>query len=139
MKTTKTKLFVGTAAFATVSCLAGLQAQYSLPDKYDVPTYSASTRSYLDPPAGKEYLGFDMGPAFQQGITITDTIGDSDHVTFATGGRLDFQLGYSFSPKLAAVLEASLIVVPVNNSVFLGTDFMDVTFEEFPVMLNVIY
>ena len=139
MKTTKTKLVVGAAAFATVNCLASLQAQYSLPDKYDVPTYSASTRSYLDPPAGKVYLGFDMGPAFQHGITITDTIGDSDHVTFGTGVRLDCQLGYNFTPHWAAELETGLIIVPVNNSVFLGTDFMDVSFVEFPIMLNVIY
>ena len=139
MKTIKNKLILGTATFAAVNCVTSAQTQYTLSDKYDAPSYSASTRSYLDPPAGKVYLGFDMGPAFQQGITITDTIGDSDHVTFGTGVRMDCQLGYNFTPNLAAELEAGLIIVPVNNSVFLGTDFMDVTFEEFPVMLNVIY
>ena len=139
MNTTKIKLVAGTAAFAAVSCVAGIEAQYALPDSHAVSSDSTSTRSHLDPPTGKVYLGFDIGPAFQQGITITDSIGDSDHVTFGTGVRMDFQLGYNLTPHWAAKLETGLIIVPVNNSVFLGTDFMDVNFVEFPVLLNVIY
>lgn len=139
MKNTKINLIVAAAGFAAVNSVTSVQAQYSLPDRYDVPSHSTSTRSYLDPPTRKVYVGFDIGPAFQQGITITDTIGDSDQVSFGTGVRMDFQLGYNFTPHWAAELESGLIIVPVNNSVFLGTDFMDVTFVEFPVMLNVIY
>lgn len=70
---------------------------------------------------------------------MSDSIGDSETVTFDPGARLDCQLGYNFTRNWAAELEVGLIISPVKHSLILGTDFMDVDDTELPVMVNVIY
>ena len=139
MKTNKMRLLRGTAALAAINWAACVQAQSLLPDHYDTPNYGAPSHSYLSPPTGKVYAGFDAGPAFQQDIRLYDTIGDSENVSFGTGIRLDCQLGYNFTPNWATELEIGLIANDVRNSAILGTDFMEVTFVEMPLMANVIY
>jgi OmpA-OmpF porin, OOP family len=144
MKTTQMILLTAAVTFALANGVSGLQAQCSVPAYYDAPYYGAPPvttpgRYYLPPPTGKVYVGFDAGPAFQQNITISDTIGDTDRATFGTGVRLDCQFGYNFTTNWAAELDTGMIICPVNNSVVLGTDFMQVDFVELPIMANVIY
>jgi opacity protein-like surface antigen len=144
MKTTHIILLTGAVTLALAGSVSSLQAQSSSPAYYDppysnAPVGAAPGRYYATPLSGKVYLGFDAGAAWQQDITIRDTIGDSDKVTFDTGARLDCQLGYNFTTNWAAELEVGLIISPVKNSAFLGTDFMEVDLVELPVMVNVIY
>ena len=144
MKTTQINTLAGVTALALANSVSSLQAQSSLPARYDAPDSSASVgilpdRYYLPPPTGKVYLSFDLGAALQQDITLSDTIGDSENITFDPGARLDCELGYNFTTNWAAELEIGLIINQVKNSVILGTDFMDVDLVELPVMVNVIY
>jgi opacity protein-like surface antigen len=144
MKTAKITIFTGAATFALTTWVSCLQAQPSAPVYSGAPYAGAATVAtpghyYLPSPTGKLYAGFDAGAAFQQDIRLYDTIGDSETVSMGTGVRLDCQLGYNFTPNWAAELEIGLIANDVNNSVILGTDFMDVTFVEMPIMANVIY
>jgi opacity protein-like surface antigen len=146
MKTPKIRLLAGAAAFALVNGATCIQAQTGVPayyyyaaPYYGAPASMAPDRYYRPPPTGKIYVGFEMGPAFQQDITITDSIGDSDKATFGTGIRLDCTFGYNITTNWAAELDTGFIILPVDNSVVLGTDFMDVDFVEVPIMLNVIY
>ncbi len=144
MNATKSRILAGTATFVLANFTSCLQAEPSLLACYEAP-YSnapvgAAPRRYdATPLSGKVYLGFDAGAAFQQDITITDSVGDSDKVAFGTGARLDCELGYNFTKNWAAELEVGLIINPVAHSYVLGTDFMSVDFTELPVMLNVIY
>ena len=144
MNATKNKILAGVATSALASFVSCLQAGPSLPACNDAPYSStlvgaAPGRYATTPLGGKVYLGFDAGAVFQQDITITDDVGDSDQVTFGTGARLDCELGYNFTKNWAAELEVGLIISPVRHSVFLGTDFMDVDYSELPVMVNVIF
>ncbi|HLX96229.1 MAG TPA: outer membrane beta-barrel protein [Verrucomicrobiae bacterium] len=139
-----TKILTAAVTLALANLSSSLQAQPSLPARYNVPCSGAPAgaapgRDYATPLSGKVYLGFDAGAAWQQDITLRDTIGDSDNVTFDTGARLDCQLGYNLTTNWAAELEVGLILSPVKNSAFLGTDFMEVDLVELPVMVNVIY
>lgn len=144
MKTTRIKILAGVVTLSLANSVSNLQAQPSWPADYDTSYSSAPTgtmpgRYYVTPLSGKVYLSFDLGAAWQQDITISDTVGDSETVTFDTGARLDFDLGYKFTKNWAAELEVGLIISPVKHSVFLGTDFMNVDYTELPVMVNVIY
>jgi opacity protein-like surface antigen len=144
MKATKSKILAGVVTLALANSPSSLQAQSSLPAYYDAPYSGTSTgtmpgRYYATPLSGKLYLGFDAGAAWQQDITISDSVGDSDRVTFGTGARLDCEPGYNFTKNWAAELEVGLIINPVAHSYVLGTDFMSVDFTELPVMVNVIY
>jgi hypothetical protein len=127
MRTTRIMLLTGAVSFALANTVSGLHAQQSWPYYYDT-SYSGTTagRHELPPPSGKVYLSFDIGPAWQQDITMSDTIGDSEKVTFDPGARLDFDFGYNFTTNWAAELEIGLTVNQVKNSVILGTDFMEV-------------
>lgn len=139
MKTIKMRFLALAAALAAINQATCIQAQLVIPAYYDSPYYGAPNHYYMPPPTGKVYVGFDGGAAFQQNITISDTIGDTDQVTFGTGARLDCQVGYNFTTNWAVELDTGVIIVPVENSVFLGTDFMNVDFVEVPIMANVIY
>ena len=119
MKTTKIITLAGACSLILANGVSCLKAQTPVPAYYNTPT-----RSYLDPPTGKVYVGFDAGAAFQQPINLYDSIGDNEKVTFGTGVRLDCQFGYNFTPNWAAELETGLIINPVKNSLVLGTDFM---------------
>ena len=134
MKTTRIKVLAGAVGLALANSVSDLQAQPSWPAYYDAPYSGTPTgtmpgRYYATPLSGKVYLNFDLGPAWQQDITMSDTIGDSETVTFDTGARLDFDFGYSFTKNWAAELEVGLIISPVKHSIFLGTDFMDVDLD----------
>ena len=94
---------------------------------------------HLPPLSGKWYLSMDAGVSFQQDVTLSDTIGDSENVTFDPGARLDFDFGHNFTTNWVAEFEIGLIINQVKNSAFLGTDFMGVDMVELPVMVNVIY
>ena len=144
MKTTKIILLAGAATVALANPLERLEAQSSWLGYYDAPYADAPNgimpgRYYLPPPGDKLYLSFDLGAALQQDITMKDTIGDSETVTFNPGARLDFDFGYNFTKHWAAELEIGLAINQVRSSYFLGTDFMDVDLVELPIMLNVIY
>ncbi|MGH7993089.1 MAG: outer membrane protein [Limisphaerales bacterium] len=144
MKTTQIRILAGAAAFALANSGSNLQAQPSAPACYDahysgVPTGTMPGRYYVTPLSGKVYLSFDLGPAWQQEITLSDTLGDSEQVSFDPGARLDFDFGYNFTKNWAAELEVGLAINQVKNSFFLGTDFMEVDLVELPIMVNVIY
>jgi opacity protein-like surface antigen len=140
MKTTKRMLLTGTAIFALANSVSPLQAQQLL-SYYDAP-HSGMMPGYhyqLPPPTGKVYLGFDIGAALQQDITIKDTFGESEKVNFDPGVRFDFQAGYNFTTDWAAEMELGVVVNQVKDSVVFGTDFMEVDLVELPIMVNVIY
>ncbi|HXR49061.1 MAG TPA: outer membrane beta-barrel protein [Candidatus Limnocylindrales bacterium] len=144
MKTTRIKTFVGVIGLALASSMPHLQGQPPAPGYCDAPYSGAPIntvpgRYYATPLSGKVYLSFDAGVALQQDITMSDTIGDSETITFDPGARLDCQLGYNFTKNWAAELEIGLAANQVKNSVFLGTDFMEVDWVELPIMVNVIY
>jgi opacity protein-like surface antigen len=138
------KILTGAVALALANLGSNLQAQPSLPAGYDAPHSGTPAgtmpgRYYVTPLSGKWYLGFDAGVALQQDITLSDSVGDSDTVTFDPGATLDCEMGYNFTPNWAAELEIGLIANPVALSYALGTDFMSVDYTELPVMVNVIY
>jgi len=143
MNSTGTKIFAGTTALVLACSASSLSAQpqdYSTGSPYPgAPTGPGSSHYYWNPFNDKLYLGFDIGAAFQQDITLSDSIGDSEKVTFGTGARLDCQLGYNFTPNWAAEVEVGLVISPVAQSYVLGTDFMSVDYTELPVMVNVLY
>lgn len=138
MKAVEMILLAGAAA--VLAYPSRLLAQQAWPYYYG-PAYSGPMPAgySLPPPGGKWYLGMDAGVAFQQDVTLSDTAGDRENVTFDPGARLDFDLGYNFTKNWATELEMGLIINQVKHSAFLGTDFMEVDFVELPVMLNVIY
>ncbi len=144
MKANNSKILAGVAALALLKSASCLPAQPALPAYYapscsGTPTSTVPGPFYTTPLSGKLYLGFDIGVALQQDITMSDAIGDNETVTFDSGARLDCQLGYNLTRNWAAELEVGLIISPVKHSLILGTDFMDVDYTELPVMLNVIY
>jgi len=144
MKTTRIKTFVGVIGLALADSMSHLQGQPPAPGYCDAPYSGAPInavpgRYYATPLSGKVYLSFDAGVALQQDTTMSDTIGDSETITFDPGARLDCQLGYNFTKNWAAELEIGLAANQVKNSVFLGTDFMEVDWVELPIMVNVIY
>ena len=115
MNTTRNRILAGAVTLTLAGFVSGLQAQSSLPPAYYDTTYpgvpaSAAPGHYAMPLAGKIYLGFDLGAALQQDITITDGAGDRERVSFDPGVRLDFELGYNFARNWAAELEMGFIV-----------------------------
>ena len=140
MQTTKMMILAGAAGLALANAVSDLHAQPAWP-YYNGAAYSGTMPAgdYLPPPSGKWYLSMDAGVACQQDVTMSDTIGDSENVTFDPGARLDFDFGYNFTTNWATELEIGLIINQVKNSVFLGTDVMEVDLVELPIMLNVIY
>lgn len=139
MKTTKMIILIGATAFA-LGIPARPQAQQAWPYYYGTAYTGAPPAGYYMPsPSGKLYLSMDAGVALQQDVTLSDTIGDSENVTFDPGARLDFDFGYNFTTNWAAELEIGLIINQVKNSAFLGTDLMGVDLVELPVMMNLIY
>lgn len=132
-------MLAGAVALAAASSASNLCAQpyYYAPDT--VPPAGTASGYYYAPLSGKLYLGFDVGAAFQQDITLSDSIGDSEEVTFDPGARLDFQFGYNFTTNWATELEVGLVINSVAQSYALGADFMNVDFTELPVMVNIIY
>jgi opacity protein-like surface antigen len=149
MKQTNSKSFGGplylTVAAALINSAFSLCAQITLPtnDK-DLPPHSSPAEGaadrYTTPgPNDKFYLGFDAGIAFQRDITISNSVGDKDHVTFDPGGRFDVEAGYNFTRHWAAELEMGLALNSVQHSVVLGTDNDNWTLVELPVLVNVIY
>jgi len=140
MQTTRMIIIAGAVAFALANTVSCLHAQQSWPYYYDTAYYGTMRGRYdLPPPSGKVYPSFDIGAAFQQDITLSDPMGDSEQVTFDPGARLDFDFGYNFTTNWTAELEIGLIVSQVKNSSILGTDFMEVDWVELPMMINVIY
>jgi opacity protein-like surface antigen len=142
MKTIKNKTLIGAAALAG-TCL--LPNAYAQPNAYSYDTPARTTYAgmpaggYRSPLEGKLYLGFDAGVALQQDVTISDSIGDSEKITFDPGVRLDCMLGYQFTEHWAAELEFGLIANQVKHSYALGTDYYSVTYFQFPVLVNGIY
>lgn len=133
MKTTKMMIFVAAAAFALANP-ARSHAQQAWPYYYGT-AYSGAVPAgyYLPTPSGKWYLSMDAGVAFQQDITLRDSIGDTAKLTFDPGARLDFDFGYNFTTNFAAEFEIGFIANQVKNSV------MDVDLIELPIMVNAIY
>jgi len=143
MNAAKTRILTGAVTLAIACPAASLYAQSS-GSYYDSPHSSTQTgaargRYYAPLLNDQLYLGLDAGVAWQQDITISDSIGDSEKVTFDPGARLDCELGYNFTKNWAAELEVGLDISPVAHSFVLGADFMNVDFTELPVMVNVIY
>lgn len=144
MNAIKRKILAGAVTCSLANLPFSIPAQLLSPASRDTPCSGTPNgavpgRYYAMPPSGKLYLGFDGGAALQQDITISDSLGDSDNVTFDPGARLDFELGYNFTKHWAAELECGLIVNSVAQSYVLGTDYMGVDLVELPVMVNVIY
>jgi hypothetical protein len=97
MKATKTKILAGAAALTLANPASNLYAQtYNPPPD---PPYRGmqagpgSSGHYESPLTDKVYLGFDLGAALQQDITISDSVGDSEKVSFDPGIRMDMMLG----------------------------------------------
>jgi opacity protein-like surface antigen len=141
MNAIRTKILAGAAALAVAFSAWHLSAQpdYYYYGPYPAPPAPPASDRYYAPLSGKLYLGFDVGVAFQQDITLSDSIGDNEKVTFDPGARLDFQLGYNFTSNWATEVELGLVISPVAQSYVLGADFMGVDYTELPVMVNVIY
>lgn len=146
MNAAKTRIVAGTATLAIANLASCLHAQ-SLSPSYDyaynppnnaAPT-GASPHAYYQPLASRCYLGFDAGVALQQDITLRDGVGDSEKITFDPGVRLDGMLGYQFTKRWAAEIEFGIIANQVKHSYALGTDYMSVTYMEFPILVNAIY
>ena len=144
MNVTKNRILAGVITLAMAIGPMWLQAQTSTATvaDYRYPGSSdgaAAGHDYALPLGGKLYLGFDGGVALQQSVTLNDSVGDSDRVTFDSGARLDLQLGYNFVTNWAAEFELGLIISPVKYSYTLGTDYMGVDLVQMPLMVNVIY
>ena len=143
MKTAKTKILAGAAALALAGSASSLPAQpYNY--YYDMPNPGAQVGpaphdAYVSPFNDKLYLGFDGGVALQQDVTLQDSIGDSEKVTFNPGARLDMMLGYKFTEHWAAEVELGFIANGVSRSYALGTDYAGVTYLQLPVLVNGIY
>lgn len=144
MNATKSWILSGTIVLAAVNWPMALPAQPStsaLGGSYYAGASggTAPGQGYASPLSGKVYLGFDGGVAWQQNITLSDGVGDSESVAFDPGARLDLEMGYNFTTNWAAELELGLIISPVKYSYALGTDFAGVDLVQLPVMVNVIY
>ena len=138
MKTTAKIAVIGAGILAISCSLSSVCAQLYF--QYDPPQQgTASSGHYAGPLEGKIYVRFDGGVALQQDITLSDSVGDSEKVSFDPGARLDTQFGYSFTENWAAELEFGFIVSPVKSSCALGTDYMNVDLVELPLLVNVIY
>lgn len=138
------KILAGAMTFALANSAPHLQAQPTWPARYDPPYPGAPIeampgRYCLPPPSGKWYLSMDAGAAFQQDVTMSDTTGDTESITFDPGARLDFELGRNWTRNWATELEIGLTINQVKKSAFLGTDFMEVDLVELPIMVNAIY
>jgi len=136
MKTKRMLMLIGTIGLGLV------QAGAELPAPSPVSPGAASGPlpgpGYRTPLAGKLYVGFDLCAALQNDITLSDTAGDSERVTFDPGPRFDLQLGYNLAKNWAAELELGFIVSPVKYSYAFGSG-NSVALVEVPVMVNVIY
>lgn len=136
MKTACIKFFACTVVFAMAGPASPLfaRSQYWRPQAVTVS--APYNTAYLDE---NIYLGIDAGVAWQQDITIRDTVGDSATITFDPGARADLQLGFNFTPNFSTELEVGAIVSPVRSSLALGTDDTSVDLDQVPVLFNVIY
>ena len=132
METIKNTILIAGIALVSVPAVPELQAQSST----NIPV---AVSGYKTPLIGKFYFGFDAGAALQQDITLSDSVGDSEKVTFDPGARMDIQLGYAFTTNWAMEMEMGIIANQVKYSYALGTDFTTVNLIELPVLLNVIY
>ena len=144
MNALKSRILPGAIALAMVNWPMALPAQTATSATIDSPNrdMTGSTvpgHDYAPALGGKVYFGFDAGVAWQQSITLSDSVGDSEQVAFDPGARLDVQLGCNFTTNLAAELELGLIISPVQSSYALGTDYMGVDLVQLPVLVNVIY
>lgn len=144
MKTQQTTFLAGAVTLAVACTVSSLHAQSYGGYYYYQPTANAqngpgSNRGYPSPWNDELYLNFDAGIAWQQNITMRDNVGDSETVTFDPGARLDFDLGYNLSKNWATEFEVGLIINPVKSSFILGTDYLNVDFEEVPLLVNVVY
>ncbi len=144
MNATKSRIVSAATALAMAYWPMALQAQTSTPTLigsaiFGAPGNTVPGHGYVAPLNGKLYFGFDGGAALQQGITLSDSVGDSEQVAFDPGARLDMEMGYNLAPNWAVELELGLIISPVKYSYALGTDYMGVNLVQFPVLVNVIY
>lgn len=143
MKMIKHKTILSAATLAIASSASSVVAQTS-DHQYDspyrgMPTTPGSSGYYASPLSDKVYLGFDLGVALPQDITLRDSVGDSEKVSFDPGVRMDLMLGYQINAHWAAELEFGFIANQVKQSYALGTDYMDVTYFQFPLLVNGIY
>jgi opacity protein-like surface antigen len=143
MRATKTKILAGTAALVLAGSASSLQAQlynyyYGSPNP-GAQASPAPHDAYVSPFNDKLYLGFDAGVALQQDVTISDSIGDSEKITFSPGARLDMMLGWQFTKRFAAEFELGFVANKVSHSYALGTDYTDVTYLQLPMLVNGIY
>ena len=140
MKTIRNRLIAGAFGLAVAAPITPcLQAQPADPPYYYPPSSGAPAGGYYAPFNDKLYLGLDAGAALLQDTTISDSIGDSEKVTFSPGARMDVLVGYEFTKHWAAELELGLIANDVSHSTFLGTDYMGVTYLQLPMLVNGIY
>jgi opacity protein-like surface antigen len=143
MNATQSKILSGAIALAVANSPSALQAQTTTTSgdsaNAGMPSGTVPGRGYATSLNGKSYLGFDLGGALQQSITLSDTVGDSEKVRFEPGARLDVEMGYDFARNWAVELELGLIISPVKHSYVMGTDYMSVDLVQLPVLVNMIY
>jgi opacity protein-like surface antigen len=145
MKATNIRRIAGVLTLALIGSSASLHAQSPPPSANPYIPPDTGTPAFLpaggyrSPLDGKLYVGFDAGVALQQDVTISDSIGDSEKVTFDPGVRLDWMLGYQFNEHWAAELELGFIANQVKHSYALGTDYYSVTYFQFPLLVNGIF
>jgi len=140
MKTINTNLLIlGIALVTGQAAPAEVQPPVSALEHPSATNSPAFGSAYMAPLAGKTYLGFDAGVALQQAITLSDTVGDSEKISFDPGGRLDLQVGCAFATNWSVELELGLIANQVKSSYAFGTDYTTVNLMELPLLVNVIY
>ncbi len=139
MKTTKKLMLLGAIALVFMQTVPGLPAQSPALVSSSSAASPLPGPGYGTPLSGKLYVGFDLGAALQSDITLSDSVGDSERVSFDPGVRMDMQLGYNLTKNWAAELELGFIISPVKYSYTFGTDYNSVALFEVPVLVNVIY
>ncbi len=115
MKSIKTKI-ISLSAAGSLTCLA-----YPL----------------LAQETGQAYLGFDVGLALQQDLTVQDTGGGK--LSFDPGVRLDLGGGVHLSPSWKLGLELGIIYNSVSSIGGQTGGFGGVDYLQMPIMANVIY
>ena len=130
--------FVLGAALSSFCLTAQAQSVHSA----NAPTSSSgglTGHDYQMPLGGKIYVGFDAGVAYQQNVTLSDSVGDRETISYDAGPRMDVQFGYQITTNWAVELETGFLANQVQSSYVLGTDYWDVYLYQFPLMANVLY
>lgn len=131
-----------TAAYAaalSVTCLTTQAQSVASTRSHTSRSANPAGHDYQMPFGGKFYVGFDAGVAFQQNVTLRNSLGDSENISYNPGLRTDVQFGWQMTTDWAVELELGILGNQVKSSYVLGTEYWDVNFYQLPMMANVIY